>query len=184
MQFLENKNLLSSLFISPFSYSFASNEILSSEALFPSIAKLLATSSNISLLEGSAVDFMEGPRRFLLFYVFSTLSFNFSASIPFFLFTKAFGFSPVFSFSSLFPSANWIERETFDMFGIIFNNHPDLRRILTDYGFRGHPLRKDFPLSGFFEIYYSSFVKGIQVRPLHLLQMSRNFSASFAWLKV
>lgn len=82
------------------------------------------------------------------------------------------------SVTSLFPSANWSEREVFDLFGIIFQGHPDLRRIMTDYGFEGHPLRKDFPLSGFVEVRYDTEIKRVIEEPVELTQEFRNFQYS------
>ena len=80
------------------------------------------------------------------------------------------------SITFLFPSANWSEREIWDMFGILFINHPDLRRILTDYNFQGHPLKKDFPLSGFIEVFYNSIEKRIKYEPVFLTQEYRFFT--------
>ena len=82
------------------------------------------------------------------------------------------------SVTSLFPSANWSERETFDLFGVIFEGHPDLRRIMTDYGFEGHPLRKDFPLTGFVEVRYDEELKRVIEEPLELTQEFRKFEYS------
>ncbi|MFZ2619598.1 MAG: NADH-quinone oxidoreductase subunit C [Alphaproteobacteria bacterium] len=82
---------------------------------------------------------------------------------------------------SVFNAANWFERETFDMFGIRFENHPDLRRILTDYGFDGHPLRKDFPLSGFVETYYDAKEERVAYKPVDLPQAFRHFDHVSAW---
>jgi NADH:ubiquinone oxidoreductase subunit C len=89
--------------------------------------------------------------------------------------------STVQSSTDLFPAANWFEREAWDMFGIHFTGHKDLRRILTDYGFTGHPLRKDFPLSGYSEVYYNSRVETIIHEPLSLIQEFRTFTTTSPW---
>lgn len=83
--------------------------------------------------------------------------------------------------SSVFDSATWFERETFDMYGIIFTSHPDLRRILTDYGFEGHPLRKDFPLTGYKEVRYDDDKKRVVYEPVKLMQEFRNFDFEMPW---
>ena len=89
--------------------------------------------------------------------------------------------TPVASISALFPSANWFERETWDMFGICFLHHPDLRRILTDYGFEGHPLRKDFPVSGYVEFRYDDSKKRVISEPVELAQEFRYFDFASPW---
>ena len=88
---------------------------------------------------------------------------------------------PVQSLSSIFPNANWYEREAFDMYGILFNEHPDLRRLLTDYGFEGYPLRKDFPLSGFVEVRYDEERKSVVYEPVNLPQEYRSFDFMSPW---
>ena len=90
--------------------------------------------------------------------------------------------SPVPSITPLFDGANWYEREVYDLFGVFFVGHPDLRRIMTDYGFEGHPLRKDFPLTGYTELRYDEEKKRVVQEPLELTQAFRNFEGgSSAW---
>ena len=89
--------------------------------------------------------------------------------------------TPVPSIVSLFPAANWYERETYDLYGVIFSSHPDLRRLLTDYGFDGHPLRKDFPLTGFAEVRYDDEQKRVVYEPVRLAQEFRSFDFLSPW---
>jgi NADH-quinone oxidoreductase subunit C len=88
---------------------------------------------------------------------------------------------PVDSLTPLFPAANWFERETYDLFGIVFTGHPDLRRILTDYGFEGHPLRKDFPMTGYVEVRYDDAQKRVVYEPVRLRQEFRTFDFLSPW---
>jgi NADH-quinone oxidoreductase subunit C len=100
------------------------------------------------LIDIAGVDYPENEKRFELIYLFLSHENNLRIK----LLTKFELNQTINSITKIFPSANWMEREVFDMYGIKFKNHPDLRRILTDYGFKGHPLRKDFPLTGFNEV--------------------------------
>ena len=89
--------------------------------------------------------------------------------------------APVPSLTPVYPGADWFEREAYDLYGILFTGHPDLRRILTDYGFEGHPLRKDFPLTGFVEVRYDDEVKRVVYEPVELRQEFRNFDFLSPW---
>ena len=103
------------------------------------------------LIDITVVDYPEQPQRFKVVYLFLSHEFNQRVIISYSITEN----EVIPSITSIFPSANWMEREVFDMYGINFKDHPDLRRILTDYGFEGHPLRKDFPLTGHSEVRYS-----------------------------
>ena len=129
------------------------------------------------LIDITAVDYPENERRFKLVYLFLSHEFNSRILINFFINENEI----VTSLTSVFPSSNWMEREVFDMYGIKFKNHPDLRRILTDYGFKGHPLRKDFPLTGFNEVRYSEKDKKVIYEPVKLEQNYRNFDFESPW---
>jgi len=129
------------------------------------------------LIDITAVDYPENERRFKLVYLFLSHEFNSRILIDFFINENEI----VTSLTSVFPSANWMEREVFDMYGIKFKDHPDLRRILTDYGFKGHPLRKDFPLTGHNEVRYSEDDKKVVYEPVKLEQNYRNFDYESPW---
>ncbi|KIH92574.1 NADH dehydrogenase (ubiquinone) Fe-S protein 3 [Sporothrix brasiliensis 5110] len=129
----------------------------------------------------TAVDFPTRDQRFEVVYNLLSVRHNSRIRVK----TYADEASPVPSITSLFDGANWFEREVYDMFGVFFVGHPDLRRILTDYGFEGHPLRKDFPLTGYTEIRYDEEKKRIVTEPLELTQAFRNFEGgSSAWEQI
>jgi NADH-quinone oxidoreductase subunit C len=129
------------------------------------------------LIDIAGVDYPENDKRFELIYLF--LSHENNTRIK--LLTRFEIDQTINSITKIFPSANWMEREVFDMYGIKFKNHPDLRRILTDYGFKGHPLRKDFPLTGFNEVRYSEKDKKVIYEPVKLEQNYRNFDFESPW---
>lgn len=129
-----------------------------------------------AVMDVTAVDFPSRTNRFEV--VYNMLSVRYNARIR--VKTYASETSPVPSIARLFEGANWYERETYDMYGVFFENHPDLRRILTDYGFEGHPLRKDFPVTGYTEVRYDEEKKRVVYEPLELTQAMRNFSAGSA----
>jgi len=129
------------------------------------------------LIDITAVDYPETDKRFKLVYLLLSHEFNERILIDFFINENEL----VPTLTSLFPSANWMEREVFDMYGIKFKDHPDLRRILTDYGFKGHPLRKDFPLTGHNEVRYSEDEKKVIYEPVKLEQNYRNFDYESPW---
>ena len=129
------------------------------------------------LIDIAGVDYPENDKRFELIYLF--LSHENNTRIK--LLIKFEINQTINSITKIFPSANWMEREVFDMYGIKFKNHPDLRRILTDYGFKGHPLRKDFPLTGFNEVRYSEKDKKVIYEPVKLEQNYRNFYFESPW---
>ena len=129
------------------------------------------------LIDIAGVDYPENDKRFELIYLF--LSHEKNTRIK--LLIKFEINQTINSITKIFPSANWMEREVFDMYGIKFKNHPDLRRILTDYGFKGHPLRKDFPLTGFNEVRYSEKDKKVIYEPVKLEQNYRNFDFESPW---
>jgi len=129
----------------------------------------------------TAVDFPTRDQRFEVVYNLLSVRHNSRIRVK----TYADEASPVPSITSLYDGANWYEREVYDLFGVFFIGHPDLRRIMTDYGFDGHPLRKDFPLTGYTEIRYDEEKKRIVVEPLELTQAFRNFEGgSAAWEQV
>ena len=129
------------------------------------------------LIDIAGVDYPEEEKRFRLVYLFLSHEHNHRIKV-----SISFEANQIInSITKIFPSANWMEREVFDMYGIKFKNHPDLRRILTDYGFKGHPLRKDFPLTGFNEVRYSEKEKKVIYEPVKLEQNYRNFDFESPW---
>ena len=129
------------------------------------------------LIDIAGVDYPEKDERFQLVYLFLSHENNIRVKILIKFQTN----ETINSLTKIFPSSNWMEREVFDMYGIKFKNHPDLRRILTDYGFKGHPLRKDFPLTGFNEVRYSEKEKKVVYEPVKLEQNYRNFDFESPW---
>ena len=129
------------------------------------------------LIDITAVDYPEKTQRFKMVYLFLSHKFNQRIILSFFLNEN----EHVTSLTKIFPAANWMEREVFDMYGIKFKNHPDLRRILTDYNFEGFPLRKDFPLTGHTEVRYSEDKKKVVYESVKLEQNYRNFDYESPW---
>lgn len=129
------------------------------------------------LIELTAIDVPKKSYRFEITYILLSLTYNSRVKVK----TYTDELTPVDSATAVFSSANWAEREVWDMYGIFFANHPDLRRILTDYGFEGHPMRKDFPLSGYVEVRYDDEVKRVVCEPLEMTQEFRRFDLSSPW---
>jgi len=129
------------------------------------------------LIDITVVDYPESAKRFKVVYLFLSHEFNQRLVLNYLINENEI----IPSLTSVFPSANWMEREVFDMYGVDFKDHPDLRRILTDYGFEGHPLRKDFPLTGHTEVRYSEDEKKVVMEPVKLEQNFRNFDYESPW---
>jgi len=129
------------------------------------------------LMEIAGVDYPERPERFEIVYMLLSLTKNHRLRVH----VSADEMTPVPSVTGLWPVAGWLEREVFDLYGVLFDGNPDLRRILTDYGFRGHPLRKDFPMSGFVEMRYSEEEKRVVYSPVKLAQDFRTFDFTSPW---
>ena len=129
------------------------------------------------LIDITVVDYPENNQRFEIVYLFLSHEYNQRLILKYFISENEI----IPSLTSIFPSANWMEREVFDMYGVSFKDHPDLRRILTDYGFEGYPLRKDFPLTGHTEVRYSEDEKKVINEPVKLEQNYRNFDYESPW---
>jgi NADH-quinone oxidoreductase subunit C len=130
-----------------------------------------------SLIDITAIDYPGNEKRFILVYNLLSVSKNFRIKVK----TKTNEDNPVCSVTEVFPCANWYEREVWDLFGIRFLGHPDLRRILTDYDFDGHPLRKDFPLTGFIQVRFDDELGKVVNEPVKLDQEFRNFDNLSPW---
>jgi NADH-quinone oxidoreductase subunit C len=129
------------------------------------------------LIDITAVDYPQDVKRFKMVYLFLSHELNQRIIVSYFINEK----EVIQSLTKMFPAANWMEREVFDMYGVKFKDHPDLRRILTDYGFEGHPLRKDFPLTGHSEVRYDEAQKKVISEPVKLEQNYRNFDYESPW---
>jgi len=129
------------------------------------------------LIDVTVVDYPENTQRFKIVYLFLSHEFNQRIILSYLISEN----EVIPSLTSIYPAANWMEREVFDMYGVKFKDHPDLRRILTDYGFEGHPLRKDFPLTGHTEVRYSEDQKKVIKEPVKLEQNYRNFDYESPW---
>jgi NADH:ubiquinone oxidoreductase subunit C len=160
------------IFLDPVEEEFYLTFAVTRESLISFITwlKLSNTFSIDMPIDCFATDSIKELFRFTISYLLQSSSQNFSVKVI----TKAYQTKPVLSTQSLYPAMNWAEREMWDMSGVTSLKHPDLRRILTDYGFVGHPLHKDFPLSGFFESSYNNFISKVNYETLELAQSSRS----------
>ena len=129
------------------------------------------------LIDITAVDYPSRSKRFEIVYNLLSIQHNSRLRVK----TIVNELTPLDSLVNIYSAANWFERETWDMFGVFFTQHPDLRRILTDYGFEGHPLRKDFPLSGFVEVRYDDTEKRVITERLEMTQEFRYFDFANPW---
>ncbi|WP_417241460.1 NADH-quinone oxidoreductase subunit C [Celeribacter sp.] len=144
---------------------------------FVDFLKTDATCKFSMLIDITAIDYPARAQRFDVVYHFLSMYQNHRIRVR----AAVREDETIASIVALHPSANWFEREVFDMFGIIFSGHPDLRRLLTDYGFRGHPLRKDFPTTGYTEVRYDEELKRVVYEPVSLTQEYRQFDNLSPW---
>ena len=142
-----------------------------------SFLKLHSTAQYKILADMTAVDYPEKEKRFEVVYNLLSVSFNSRIRVK----TYVNEMTALPTVSTIFPCANWLEREIWDMYGIYFTQHNDLRRILTDYGFEGHPLRKDFPLNGYISVRYDDVNKIVVCEPTELSQEFRTFNFQTPW---
>ena len=131
----------------------------------------------VNIIDVTAVDWPSREKRFDVVYHFLSPTKNARVRVK----VETDEVTPVPSIIDPFPGANWYERETYDLYGVLFTGHPDLRRLLTDYGFQGHPLRKDFPLTGFVEVRWDDEQKRVVYNPVQLMQEFRNFDFLSPW---
>jgi NADH-quinone oxidoreductase subunit C len=131
----------------------------------------------VSIIDITAVDWPGRDRRFDVVYHLLSPTLNARVRVK----AETDEVTPVPSIIGVFPGADWFERETYDLYGVLFTGHPDMRRILTDYGFEGHPLRKDFPLTGFVEVRFDDEQKRVVYEPVRLAQEFRNFDFMSPW---
>lgn len=148
--------------------------------LMPDLLRFLRDDARckfVCLIDIAGVDYPERERRFDVVYHLLSPRQNIRIRVK----TRTDETTPIPSVVGIFPAANWFEREAYDLYGILFSDHPDMRRILTDYGFRGHPLRKDFPLTGFVEVRYDETRKRVVYEPVKLNQEFRSFDFMSPW---
>jgi NADH-quinone oxidoreductase subunit C len=136
-----------------------------------------AASEFVSIIDISGVDFPEREKRFEVVYHLLSPKMNRRVRLK----VATDEDTPIASATAVYPGADWFEREVYDLFGVLFDGHPDLRRILTDYGFDGHPLRKDFPMTGFVELRYDDEEKRVRYEPVRLNQEFRHFDFLSPW---
>ena len=153
--------------------------LISNKELYKTIKELKENQNFFfnQLIDITAIDYPASPERFELVYILLSMKFNKRMVIK----TNLKEGQAIESVTNIHKSANWFERECYDLFGIEFFNHPDLRRILTDYNFEGHPLRKDFPLTGHTEVRYDDLEKKVIYEPVKLNQEFRNFDHMSPW---
>lgn len=176
-----NLKIMKDIFPVITSFSLANENILivsHKDLLFSLKCLKLHTNYQYKLLSCiSGIDFVDCKYRFGIVYDILSLTYNSRLRVKVFVNE----ITPVDSIIDIYINSNWWEREIWDMYGVYFNNHPDLRRILTDYGFEGYPMRKDFPLSGYIELKYDQSKKRIVLEPVELPQEFRNFSFEMPW---
>lgn len=153
--------------------------LIAPEGVVP-VLQFLKDHHNAQFVNLADICGMDVPSRHYRFeIIYNLLSLRFNSRIRVKTYTDEL--TPIDSATEVFRAANWYEREIWDMYGVFFSNHPDLRRILTDYGFEGHPFRKDFPLSGYVEVRYDDEAKRVVVEPVELAQEFRKFDLESPW---
>jgi NADH-quinone oxidoreductase subunit C len=176
------KTIASALAASVTGYAVAYHElnVLVRAADIVAVMRFLRDDSHclfINLIDITAVDWPSRERRFDVVYHLLSPKHNARVRVK----CETDEATPVASIIEVFAGADWFEREVYDLYGIVFTGHPDMRRILTDYGFEGHPLRKDFPLTGFVEVRYDDELKRVVYEPVRLTQEFRNFDFLSPW---